>query len=64
MTYIVDVGELVRCEDKDPRAAVVSALLLRREQPHPYSPTPAAATVLELASGEMVSFLLQPEASA
>jgi hypothetical protein len=65
MRYVVDVGALIEVQDKDPRSAVLLALLARRqERGREFSPPPPIADVLDLNSGEMVRFILQPEAAA
>ncbi len=64
MRYVVDVGELIEVQDKDPRSAVLLALLARRQAAgREYAP-PLTADVLDLTSGEMIRFILQPEAAA
>lgn len=65
MRYIVDVGELVEVKDKDPRSAVLLALLARRDAPGAAQlPPPPIADVFDPATGETVRFILQPEAAA
>ena len=65
MRFIVDIGELIEVQDKDPRSAVLLALLSRRNDLGAEAGAPPPiADVLDLGSGEIVRFILQPGGSA